>query len=190
MTLDVPLNALGLLFTVSQVKRKKMCDCASLKALPKGPGIVPVAPATLKQLSDATNSVLPLWCLPAGLRTQPLCRSSRRLPPSGGHSKTKPNPNLGLDLRRENTWLPSPMFDIHCCIILCDKGCRRQSLWGRRWVGTSRTGKGVNCTKRKREGEKENLTSPLPLNEMKRPVSNGSKENCHLSLQLPLSPAA
>lgn len=169
LTLHFPLNAPGLSYLPS-LKWRKIVWLRFAESFAKGPGFVPVAPATLKQLSDATNSVLPLWCLPAGLRKRPLYRLGCRLPPSRGHSKTKPNLNLGLDLRRENTSLPSPMFDIHCCIILCDKGCRRQSLWGQRWVGTSCTGKGVNCTKREREGEKENLTSPLSLSEMKCPV--------------------
>ena len=63
-------------------------------------------------------------------------------------TNTKPNPNLGLDLGGGKHTPPSPpLFDIHCCIILCNKGCRRQSLWGQCLGGMSCKGKGVNVTK-------------------------------------------
>lgn len=84
---------------------ERKCDWGLLKASPKEPGIVPVAPETPKKLSEVACRLRPPQCLPA-------C-------PSSGISigwdvdylfaedaNTKPNPNLGLDLRGEMH--PSP----------------------------------------------------------------------------------
>lgn len=141
----------------NSLKRKEVW-LRPAESLAKRPGIVPVAPETPKQLSEVACRLLPPQCLPA-------CPSSGisigwdvdyLLPED---ANTKPNPNLGLDLRGGKCTpfppLPSLWFDLLCGIILCNKGCRRQSLWGQCLGGMSRVGKGVNVTKR------DSATGPL-----------------------------
>ena len=106
---------------------------------------MPVAPATLKQLSDVACSLLRLlllWCLPACFRSRvSIGWAVDYLLPED----TKKTPNLILTLALtsvgKHTPPPPPPFDIHCCIILCNKGCRRQSLWGQCLGGMSCTGR-------------------------------------------------
>lgn len=67
---------------------------------------MPVAPATLKQLSDVACSLL-LWCLPACPHSGvSIGWAVDYLLPED--TKSKPNPNLGLDLRRETYSSSSP----------------------------------------------------------------------------------
>lgn len=114
------------------------------ESLAKGPGIVPVAPATPKQLSDVACSrrlllLLLRRCLPACLR------SRVSIGWAVDYLLAKPNLILTLALtsvgKHTPPPLPPPPFDIHCCIILCNKGCRRQSLWGQCLGGMSCTGR-------------------------------------------------
>lgn len=88
------------------LKRKEV-GLRPAESLAKGPGIVLVAPVTLKQLSDVTCCLPPLWCLPARPRSGvSIGWAVDYLLPED--TKTKPNPNLGLDLRGETHPSSSP----------------------------------------------------------------------------------
>lgn len=133
----------SIFFAIKNKTQKQREVWASFaESLARGAGMVPVAPATQKQLSEAAACLL-LWCF-----SERPCGCWSHL--FSVEANCKLNPNLGLDIHAGNSsTLPSALlFDLLCCIIFC---CRRPweavTLWTE-WGGTFCTGKGVKDAQR------------------------------------------